>query len=472
MTNIKDHFLHKFFNPESVAIIGASNNPARMNRYLVSNSVNHGFKGRLYPVNPREKEIMGLKAYASVLEIGEIVDLAVISVSNTLVPGVLEECAQKGIKLISIISGGFSETGENGIEVQKRMESLIRNHGIRVVGPNALSPLNVETNFYISFFDIQKLKPGGLSMIFQSGLYEPRLDWFLSDYNFHFNKIIDLGNKMDINEVDALSYLIHDPQTRVISIHMESIAGDGREFLRFLGESSKKGKPVVVLKSGTTEAGKRAAVSHTGALTQGSNRVLDGCLRQTGAIRCHNMEDFFNLTRALERFGPVSLKGNRVFVASLSGGEGVIVSDLCERKGFHLTKLSQNTLDKVKSIYPPWSISTNFWDLGVTLQFRNPFEVYQVLIESVAHEPNIDALIVQIVPGSYGMPDDFFDVFRLARKQGKPVVLWLPGIESGRYETLERVEESGIPIFSSAEKATDALQALYRFSRFQDRIHE
>jgi len=472
MTNIKDHFLYKFFNPQSVAVVGASNNPGRINRHLVSNSVNHGFKGRIYPVNPKEKEIMGLKAYASVLEIEETVDLVVIAVSNSLVPGILKDCAQKGVKRISIISGGFSETGENGAEVQSQMERLIKDNGMRVIGPNALSPLNVETGFYISFFAIQKCNPGDLSMIFQSGLYEPRLDWFLSDYNFHFNKIIDLGNKMDINEVDALSYLIQDPQTRVIGIHMESIAGDGREFLRLLGEASRKNKPVVVLKSGVTEAGKRAAASHTGALTQGSNRVLDGGLNQHGAIRCHNMEDFFNLTRALERFGPVSLKGNRVFVASLSGGEGVIVSDLCERKGFRLTKVSDKTLERLKPIYPPWNISTNFWDLGVTLQFGNALEVYKLLVENIADDPNFDALIIQTVPGSYMLPDSFFDVFRAARKKNKPVVIWLPGIESGRYEALVRVEESGIPIFSSAEKATDALLALYRFSRFQDRIHE
>lgn len=465
-----NHFLEKFFNPQSVAIVGASNNPARINRHLVANPVNLGFKGRIYPVNPNEKEIMGLKAYASVLEIGETVDLAVISVSNSMVPKVLAECAEKGIKLVSIVSGGFSETGGKGIEVQKEMEKLIRDNGMRVVGPNALSPLNVENNFYISFFAIQKRKKGHLSMIFQSGLYEPRLDWFLSDYNFHFNKIIDLGNKMDITEVEALSYLIHDPGTRVIGVHMESIAGDGREFLGLLKEAAEMNKPVVVLKSGITEAGMRGAASHTGALTQGNNRVLDGALAQAGAIRCYNLDDFFNTTRALERLGPVFLQGNRVFVASLSGGEGVIVSDTCERKGFRLTRLSESTLDKVKPVFPPLNISTNFWDLGVTLQFGNVLEIYKILITSIVEDPNFDALVVQIVPGSYLLPDDFFDVFRLARRRNKPVVLWLPGVEPGRYEVLERVEEDGVPIFPSAEKAIDALQALYRFSRFQDRI--
>ncbi len=307
MEKKSEHFLNTFFDPKSVAIIGASNNPMRINYHLVANLVNLGFRGKIYPVHPVEREIMGLKAYPSVKQIDETVDLAVIGVSQALTLGVLKECIEKGIKRVIIIAGGFSEAGEKGKGLQEKMAQLIKDNGIRAIGPNALSPLNVSANFYVSFHPLNNIRPGALSLIFQSGLYEPRFSWLLSDFNYHLNKLIDLGNKMDINEVDALAYLVQDPQTRVIGIHLESIEGDGREFLRLIREASGRDKRVVVLKSGRTEAGTRAAASHTGALVQGNDLVFDGAMRQCGAVRAYTLDEFFDLTRALERFGSLSL---------------------------------------------------------------------------------------------------------------------------------------------------------------------
>jgi acyl-CoA synthetase (NDP forming) len=196
-----EHFLARFFDPESVAVVGASNNPARINYHLVANLIKLGFRGRIYPVHPSEKEILGLKAFRSVKDIPETVDLAVIGVSYTVTPEVLKECVEKGIKRVTLIAGGFSEAGEEGKGVQAQMARMVRQNGIRVIGPNALSPISVRAGFCISFHAIDSIKAGGLSLIFQSGLYEPRLGWLLNDFNYHLNKLIDLGNKMDVNEV-------------------------------------------------------------------------------------------------------------------------------------------------------------------------------------------------------------------------------------------------------------------------------
>jgi acyl-CoA synthetase (NDP forming) len=232
------HFLARFFEPESVAIVGASSNPMRVNYYLVANLIKLGFRGRIYPVHPREKEILGLKAYPAMKHIPEIVDLAVIGVSYALTPGILKECVEKGIKRVTLIAGGFSEAGKEGKKMQEKMAHMVRQNGIRVIGPNALSPICVKTGFCISFHPMESIKAGNLSLIFQSGLYEPRSAWLLTDFNYHVNKLIDLGNKMDVNEVDALSYLVEDPETHVIGIHMESFGGDGREFLRLIRKAS------------------------------------------------------------------------------------------------------------------------------------------------------------------------------------------------------------------------------------------
>ncbi len=457
------HFLDKFFNPESVAIVGASGDPSRLNYNLVANLVNLGFQGRIYPVHPKEKEILGLKVYPTITAIDEVPDIAVIGVSNKATGSVLKDCVDKGIKRVTVIAGGFSETGNEGKGAQEEMARFITESGARAVGPNALSPIDVPSRFCISFHPLPEIKRGTLSLIFQSGLYEPRFDWLLSDFNLKFNKLIDLGNKMDIHEGDALGYLVDDPGTRVIGIHTESIR-DGREFLGLLRRASEQKKRVVVLKSGRTQVGARAAASHTGSLVQGNDLILDAALRQCGAIRAYDIDEFFDLVRALEVFGSLSLRDNRIFLASLPGGEAVVITDLCEQRGLRLAQVEEATREKLKRIRIPWKVSPNPWDLGVSLQFNDPFHLYRVIVDSVAQDPNVSALLMQLPPRANLLPREFFEAFLPALEAHKPVVLWFPGIEPGRYEILEWAEDKGILIFPSPEKAVRALLALYRLS--------
>jgi acyl-CoA synthetase (NDP forming) len=371
---------------------------------------------------------------------------------------------EKGIKRVTLIAGGFSEAGEEGKRVQANMARMVRQNGIRVIGPNALSPISVKAGFCISFHSIESIKAGSLSLIFQSGLYEPRSGWLLADFNYHLNKLIDLGNKMDVNEVDALGYLVEDPDTRVIGIHLESIGGKGREFLRLIRKASAQGKRVVVLKSGRTEAGAKAALSHTGALVHGNDRVFDGAMRQCGALRARSLEDFFDLTRALERFGPLSLKGNRVFIATIPGGEGVIVTDLLEQEGMRLAEIGSATLDKLRAIFPAWDIPANPWDLGLTVQFHDPRSIFQTVVDAMVEEPNVDALAMQIHQAALLFPKELLEIFHHPAKAGKPIALWLAGMDSGRHENLMWLEERGVPVFPSPEKAVRALAALHRLS--------
>jgi len=464
MKNTNEHFLARFLEPESVAVVGASNNPAGINYYLVANLVHLGFKGKIFPVNPKEKEIMGLRAYSSVKDIDEPVDLAVIGVSHALAPGILRDCVQKGIRRVTIIAGGFSEAGEKGKRAQEEMLQIVKDHGIRAIGPNALSPINVPANFCISFHPLSAIKRGGLSLIFQSGLYEPRFIWLLTDFNLHLNKLIDLGNKMDITEVDALGYLVKDPETHVIGIHLESIAGDGREFLRLIREAGTHNKRVVVLKSGRTQAGAKAAASHTGAMVRGNDRVFDSAMRQCGALRANTLEEFFDLTRALERFGPVLMKGNRIFLATFPGGEGVITTDLCEAEGLELAKVVPATVERLRSVFPPWDVSANPWDLGLTVQFHHPNQVYRVILEAAIHDPHVDALAIQLHPMAFLFPKELLEVFGNSAAAGKPIALWLAGMEPGRHETLQSLEDKRVVIFPSPEKAIRALSALHRLS--------
>ncbi len=460
-----EHFLEKFVKPESLAVVGATNNPNRNNYNLVANLVNLKYDGRIYPVHPKEKEILGLKTYPSVKDIEEVVELAVISVSYSQTPKVLEECAQKGIKRVTLIAGGFSEAGQEGKKAQKKMADLLRENGMRAIGPNALSPINVPGKFAICFHAIKRIKQGNLSLIFQSGLYEARFDWLFSEFNLHINKLIDLGNKMDINEVDALSYLVQDPETLVIGIHMESISGDGRQFFQLAREAKKKGKRVVVIKTGRTMAGAKAAASHTGAMVRGSDVVFDGALKQSGAIRVDTIEEFFDTTRGLDRFGTLSPKGNRVAIAMLPGGMGVMITDLCERAGLVLAGVQETTVDKLRKVFPPWDIAPNPWDLGVTMQFTDPMSIYQTWVESMTNDPNVDMLACQVPDRMLLLPKEFFEIFFRPVKAGKPTAIWVTGMDSGSHEILEWLEENNVPVFRSPEKAIQALVALYQLAR-------
>ncbi|MEJ5376024.1 MAG: CoA-binding protein [bacterium] len=465
------NFLHGFFHPQSVAVVGASRNPTRIGHHLLGNLVHLGFQGRIYPIHPEPGEMLGLKTYSTIQELPEVVDLAVIGVSHELTPGILQECARKGVKRVVLVAGGFSETGEQGKKAQSAMKELLGRFGMRAVGPNALSPINSRNGLAVSFHPIERIEPGGLCLIFQSGLYEPRLEFLLGPFGLRLNKLLDLGNKMDINEVEALSYMYQDPHTRVIGIHLESAEGGAREFLGVIREAARK-VPVVVLKSGRTEAGVRAAASHTGVMAGGNDALFDAALRQAGAIRAQGIEEFFDICKALERLSPFSMKGPRVALATLPGGEGVIVTDLCEMMGLRAARISDSSLEKLRPVFPGWEIGGNPFDLGVSVQFQHPVKVYQTYLQAMLSDPQVDAVAVMLPRWAARLPQDFLHPFQQVVPGGKPVVVWVPGMYGGEQPPLKWMEDRGIPVFPSPEKAIRTLAALYAWCRATGRIQE
>jgi acyl-CoA synthetase (NDP forming) len=468
VSSYETHFLHRFFHPRSVAVVGVSRDPGNINHHLVSNLVNLGFRGDIYPVHHLATEILGLRAYPSISSIDGPVDLAVVALPNTMVLPVLKECVQKGVSRVVIVAGGFSEAGEKGRRTQTEMARLLRENNIRAIGPNALSPINTAENLAISFHPLTEIKRGGLSLIFQSGLYEPRLHWLLSEFGLRLNKLIDLGNKMDVNEVDALGYLAADPETHVIGIHLESIEGSGREFLRLIREASRE-KHVVILKSGRTEAGARAAATHTGVMVQGSDLVFDAAVRQAGAIRAQTIEEFFDLVRALERFGPLLMRGSRIVIATLPGGEAVILTDLCQQEGLSPARIGQETLERLRPIFPPWEIPGNPFDIGVCVQFNDGQKVYGTLVDSMSRDPEVDGIAMQFPSAVLELlPEEMLQVFPSAVEGRKvPIVIWAVGLKRQGSRNVQWLEDRHVPIFPCPEKALKALSALCRSSRFK-----
>lgn len=460
------HFLHRFLYPESVAIIGATSNKFAVNYHLVENLVNLGYKGRIYPVNPKLDEVLGIKAFKTFNDIGEYVDLVVISIAARNVLEIIKNLPGDKVGGVVLVTGGFSEIGEEGKKIQDEIARILKEKGIRTIGPNALSPINSANKFAVSFFTMAGLPSGNVSFIFQSGMYEPRFNWIMMDFHLGVAKLIDLGNKMDINEVDALKYLSQDPDTKVICMHLESIKGGGRRFFEILKEACRS-KPVIVLKGGRTEAGAKAAMSHTGSLVQGNPAVFDAALKQTGAIKADTFDDFLYLAKAFSYLPP--LKGNRVAVATFPGGEAVLVTDAVYQNGLVMAKPGQSSYEKLHKTFPAWDIALNPYDFGIIYTFSAFNNNHGAFIEAMAEDDNVDCIAVQLAPWGFNVdPVHFCTPFLTAAKNEKPLVLWPPHMLRFDTEIITWLEAHSIPVFPSGAICVKCLAALNRYWSWTD----
>ncbi len=461
---MNEHFLHKFLYPESVAIIGASNNKFAVNYHLVENLVNMGYQGKIYPVNPNQDEVYGIKTFKSFDDIGEYVDLVVISVAARNVLDIIRNLPGEKIGGAVLVTGGFSEIGLEGKKIQDEIAGILKAKGIRTIGPNALSPINSSNKLVISFFTMTALTPGKVSFIFQSGMYEPRLNWMLSDFHLGLAKLIDLGNKMDISEVDALEYLSQDPDTGVICIHLESIKGGGRRFFELLKQTTPN-KPVIVMKGGRTEAGAKAAMSHTGSLLQGSDIVFDVALKQAGAIKADTLDDFLYLAKAFS-YLPVP-GGNRIAIATFPGGEAVLATDTVYQNGLVMAKPGQSSYDRLHKTFPAWEIALNPYDFGIIYTFSSFNNNHGAFIEAMADDENVDCIAVQLPPPVFPIdPEMFCTPFLAAPNKDKPLVVWPPHMLRFDTDVITWLEAHSIPVFPSGAIAIKCLAALnhYRLS--------
>ncbi len=469
-----NHFLDHFFNPESIAVVGATNNPFKINFRILQNLVNLHFEGRIYPVHPTENEILGVKAFSNLRDIPEPVDLVVSAVPASRTLDIVKDCDAIGSKHLVIVTGGFSEGGEEGKRLHEEIGAFIRERGIRVLGPNTLSPVNTKNRLAISFNPIKKMRSGGLSLAFQSGFYEPKINWLLS--HMGINKIIDMGNKMDIHEIDTLRYFLEDPDTKVFAMHIESVRGNGRDFFHLLKSVSKE-KPTIILKAGKTSAGSRAAASHTGSLARENHVIFESMLKQVSAIRAQNIDEFFDLAKAFS-FLPLP-KGDRVAIITLSGGEGVMAVDVCEMNGLRLASLRKETYKKLKTIFPPWEIPLNPFDAGVCMQFHlsNLMSFFHTL-SAIPKDEHTNATLMQLPSNLFNrflvdldissnliesIKEQFIQWLVSLKDYDKPFALWSSAMDPQELELIERIESNSIPVFPSSERAIKSLSAMWRY---------
>jgi len=449
-----------FFEPESVAVVGASRTPGKVGSTILKNLLTLRYEGQVFPVNPNTPEISGLRAYPSVAEIPHRVDLAVIAIPAPLVLDVVRDCAKKRVRGIVIISSGFGEAGEEGTERQSELLRIATRAGMRILGPNTTGILNSHNRFTTTFVELNEVREGSVAFIAQTGMFAGMmLEHILTWEKFGLSKVAGLGNKCDVADHEILDYLAQDAATKVIMMHIEGIK-DGKRFFETARRLSKE-KPMIVLKAGSTEAGAKAALSHTGSLS-GRDEVFEALCQQAGVIRANDFDELVDFAKMFA-YQPLPC-GNRVAIVTLSGGAGVMAADACLQDGLHLAALDPHTLQEMMEKAPSWAIGGNPFDIEPLAETVGSVEAYRIAFKAMLSDKNVDLCL--FIMGTLRIADisaDFLEDIKNAYPQ-KPMALCIIGVREV-YEPFFRIaEEVGIPVFTSVRRAVNGLAALYRYS--------
>jgi len=444
--------LDKLFSPRSIAVIGASQHKGKIGHDILNNIKEFGFKGEVYPINPKDKELMGYKCYPSVLDVKGEIDLAVFAVPSSLVLGIMEECGKKGIKAVIVITAGFKETGPEGKKLEMDLIEIAKKYGIRVLGPNCLGFMNTASNVNASFAAISPL-PGDIAFFSQSGaLCAAILDWAIKE-KIGFSKFVSLGNKSDVSETALLRYLADDPDTKVILGYIEDVK-DGKEFMKIAREVTAK-KPVIICKSGGTKAGAKAASSHTGSLA-GSEVAFDAAFAQTGVIRAASIEDLFDYAVAFS-FQKLP-QGPNLAIITNAGGPGIIAADAVERSKFaKVAAISKETIDAFKASLPKGSALNNPVDVMGDADDQR----YKIAVNGLLKDPNVNGLIVILTPQSNSKIKETADVL-VETKGGKPIFASFIGgklVDKGR----DILQDNKIPNYRFPERAISSFNAMVKY---------
>jgi len=448
--------LDAFFRPEGVALIGASRDPAKLGYAVLRNMIRHGYAGPVYPVNPNADEILGLRCYPSVLDVPDPVELAVIIAPAAATPTIMEQTGQRGIHAAVIISGGFAESGPQGAELEKQIVEIARRYGIRLMGPNCIGVIDTHSRLDTTFVRDMP-KPGVITFVSHSGaVCGGVIDWALGA-GIGLSRIVTLGNQADLNETDILENLADDRYTRVIAMYLEGV-NDGRRFVQVARRVSMH-KSIVAVKVGYTEAGRRAAASHTGALA-GTDSAYRAAFRQAGIIRVPNLEALFDAAISLAN-QPLP-RGERVAVLTNAGGPGVLTADALMANGLSLAALSDETRFCLRQFLQPHANVSNPVDmLGGADE-----DDYARALEVLLNDPGVDAVIV------INVPQALVPAVRVVRSiarvvhhfqplpQGnKPVMTCLIG-DVSLDEAVEFMHHIQLPLFPFPERAVTALAAM------------
>lgn len=448
--------LTPFFAPQGVALIGASANPAKLSHAVLHNLTHSGYKGPVYPVNPRHRKMAGLTCYAGIADVPDPVELAVIILPAGLTPAALEACGQRGLKAAIIISGGFKEVGPAGAALEDECVAIARRYGMRLMGPNGIGTVDLYTGLNTTF--LRGLpQPGRIAFVSQSGAVCGGVVDYVSGKQIGFSHFVSLGNEADLTETDLLAYLGQHPQVRVIAAYVEAIS-NGRRFMQ-VARLVAASRPVVLLKAGRTQAGDRAVSSHTGSLA-GSHSAYTAAFRQSGVIEAESVAELFDISLALA-CQPLPA-GNRVLIVTNAGGPAVLAADSLSNHGLTLPTLSGATQTTLRNRLNPSAQVANPVDM---LGGAGPDE-YQFALQTGLADPAVDAALVIHVPQALVNPAEVARaVSRAAAAASKPILTCLMG-DSSIHEARQILHRHNLPMYVFPEAAGRVLQAMLAYRQW------
>ncbi|MDH4203473.1 MAG: acetate--CoA ligase family protein [Phycisphaerae bacterium] len=452
--------LEKFFNPESIAIVGASGKEGKVGYEILTNLIDAEYSGKIFPVNNKASAIKGLKCYPDLESIGQTPDLVIIVIPATIVPSIMQQCVKIGVKSVVIITAGFKEVGEEGLRLEQQIVQIAKPAGIRIIGPNCLGVIVPVNNLNASFGgDLPN--QGAIGYLSQSGALLAAILDTANAHGIGFSKLVSIGNKADINELDIIKALDSDPDTKVIAGYLENIT-DGDAFVNE-AEKISHDKPILLMKSGGTGAGAKAASSHTGSLA-GSETAYEAVFERAGIIRCFSIKAQFDFAQA---FANQSLPaGNRVAVITNAGGPGIMAADAVERHGLEFATLTDSTVQKLASGLPAAANVHNPIDvLGDALADR-----YEFAIDTVIDDPNVDTVLMLLTPQAMTEATDTAKVITKIsqRKPQKPMLACFLGA-SKVAKAIEVLRKGLIPQYDSPENAVLAIKMMVHYVNWRSK---
>ena len=455
-SNLKDVFL----SPTSIAIVGASEKPG-VGKAIFSNILN-GYKGKIFPITPTSSSVFGIKAYKSVLDVDQDIDLAVVATPSKIVPTVMEEIGKKKIRASIIVSAGFKEVDESGAKLERMVEEIGKKYGIRIIGPNCLGIMSLaEQNLVnLTFLKITP-KYGEIALVSQSGAICAATVEDAMAQGIGFSKVISMGNKVDMDENDILEMLENDPFTKVIIMYLEDIH-DGRRFMDIAKRITfEKRKPIIVLKAGRTPEGAKAAMSHTGAL-MGSDEIYESVFKQSGVIRVDTMQELFELATAFSK-QPLPTSDRGVVIVSNAGGPAIISTDVCSKYQIQMADIS-NSKEFISKVIPPHGSSKNPVDIVGDADFHR----FEKVLEEILSNSNVGSVVTMCTPSATLDYDELArTITRLSKNSEKTMLAALMGLAEG-VENKKILSEGNVPHFMYAEPAIRTLESMYRFSKWLD----
>ena len=475
------HFNH-FFNPRSLALIGASANPNKWGFRILVNLLAGDFQGQVFPVNPKGGSLFGLDVYSSITALPDGVDLAVITIPAQQVAQVLHALADRGIRSVIVITSGFSETGPEGVAHEKEISRIARKRGLKFVGPNTMGIFSAGPRLHALMPPIQPL-PGGVSYVSQSGNLGVQMLGWGGERGVGFSKFVSSGNEGDLQCEDYIEYFASDPETKLILGYIEGLE-DGRRFLEIAGKATRE-KPFIIFKGGRTDAGGKAARSHSGALA-GHYSIYNAAFRQAGIVEAETSDSLLDYAAAFLHH-PLP-RGNRIIILTRGGGWGVVGADACREWGLNLAPLSDRVIQKINRVLPPYWSHGNPIDMAATLNR----EAFPACLEALIQEKEVDGIIALgvefgkrttvLADRLRGMnllegidletePEEFRDIrltLDLMEAYRKPVIM-VSGVNSYTKAVLEKGRTA--VLFSTPERAVRAMARLWEYSRYLQKLN-